>query len=367
MKVLGKYVVIAVVLAAIGLVVFLLVKQRANRTVGEKTVQDAIPVETVLVAEREFRDEIHAVATLKAQEVSPLSSKVPGNVAAVLVDIGTRVKSGDILLELDDTNFDLGAKQAEANFQQADRQYERARALLAEKVIPQSRYDAAEAAYAIAREALAMAREHLKNTKIRAPIDGVVVERNVEVGQAVAPGAQVLRIVNQSSMKIDVDLPEKDFGRVSPNMSAIISVDAFQEKVFHGQIALINPMISPKTRTFRVRIEIPNPSGTLADGMFARVCLVAGKKNAMAVSRDALQRLPGSGTYYVFVVDGEKAVKRTIKTGIIGDSYAEIVDGLSEGENVVASGAGRLRSGTEVVVSKSAEGAEHVGEGGTAK
>ena len=93
-----------------------------------------------------------------------------------------------------------------------------------------------------------------------------------------------------------------------------------------------------------------NPTGKLVDGMFARVRLSAGQRMALAVSRDALQRLPGSGTFYVFVVNKDKAVKRTIKTGLIRDQYAEVLDGLSESQKVVTSGAGRLRSGTKVVL-----------------
>ena len=109
-------------------------------------------------------------------------------------------------------------------------------------------------------------------------------------------------------------------------------------------------MVDRQTRTFRVRIQVPNQAGKLVDGMFAKVKLFMGKRRALSVPRDALQRLPGSGTYYVFVVDGNKAVKRTVQVGVIEEQLAEVRDGLAEGEKVVTSGAGRLRSGTEVNV-----------------
>lgn len=355
MKKSGRYLVIAVVLAVIGLVIFQLVKQRGNRTVGENAMEDAIPVETATVAEREFRDEISGVGTLTAQKISPLSPKVPGNVAEVLVDIGSRVKSGDVVIKLDDTDYDLAASQSKANFQQAEKAYERAKALLAEKVIPQSRFDAAEAAYVTSRETLALAKERLSNSKIRTPIDGVVVERHVEVGQTIGPGGRVLRIVNQSSLYTDVGLPERDFETISTNTLATITVDAFPKKTFRGRVALINPMVDPQTRTFRVRVEAPNPDGMLVDGMFARVRLLAGKRNSLAIPRDALQRLPGSGTYYVFVVDGSKAEKKTVRTGVVGDEYAEILDDLAIGDEVVTSGTGRLRSGMQVAIPQTEE------------
>ncbi len=86
------------------------------------------------------------------------------------------------------------------------------------------------------------------------------------------------------------------------------------------------------------------------DGTFARVNLFAGERRSLAITRDALQRLPGSGTFYVFVVIDDIAEKRTVRTGQIGERLAEIIKGLSEGEKVVVTGAGRLRSGTKVVV-----------------
>ena len=353
MKRARKYLVIALVLTVVGLLVFRLAQKKAPK--DSQNAQDAgILVTTAAAVKRKFLYEISAVGTLQAQEVSPLSPKVPGNVAAVLVDIGAPVKAGDVLLELDDTGFNLAAKQAEAIFRQAENQYKRARALLAEKVIPESRFDAAEAAYVISREAWSIAKEHLKNTKIPAPIDGTVVDRTVEVGQSVAPGVQMLRIVNQTSLKMDVDLPEKDLSRVTPETLALIIVDAFPEGTFTGKVVVINPMVKRKTRTFRARIELPNPAGKLVDGMFARVRLSVGEKNALAVPRDALVRLPGSGTHYVFVVDGEKAIKRQVKIGKPQDQFAEILSGLSEGERVVTSGTGRLRSGTRVRVAPSA-------------
>jgi HlyD family secretion protein len=99
-----------------------------------------------------------------------------------------------------------------------------------------------------------------------------------------------------------------------------------------------------------MRIEVPNPSGKLVDGMYARVKLSVEKRRSLAVPRDALQRLPGSGTYYVFVVEGNKAHKRTVEISATDNQYAEVTDGLVEDDKVVTSGAGRLQSGMEVNV-----------------
>lgn len=351
-------------------------QEHANPTADHMS----IPVTVASIVRHEFRDEITGVGTLKAQETVLLSPKVPGNVEAVLVDIGDRVEKDQVVVRLDRTTFELAVKQvraayasaeaaiaqAKAQLARAEKEYGRASTLMAERVIAQSSFDAAEAAYKTAREALTAAgeqcnqagaaletaQEHLKNADIRSPIAGVVVERSVEVGQSVGPGPSVLRIVDQSSLKADVDLPEADFGRVIVELPAVISVDVHPGQEFCGKVTVVNPMVDRQTRTFCTRIELPNPSGKLVDGMFARVRLSVGTRIALAVPRDALQRLPGSGTFYVFVARENKAVKRTVKISAVGDQYAEILDGLAEGEKVITSGAGRLRSGAEVVVSE---------------
>ncbi len=370
------YISIVLLVGAAAFVAFQTVNKKGRERASTNQDQRAVPVAVAPVVLREFKSTICAVGTLNAREMSPLSSKVAGNVDAVLVDIGDMVESSQVVVQLDRTNFELAVReakaahasaeaaiaQAEARFEHAEKEYRRASTLLAEKVIPQSRFDAAEAAYKADREAIVAAkdqrnqakaaldtdRQHLDDADIRSPIKGVVVDRDVEVGQSVAPGAQVLRIVDHTTVKADFELPEKDFGCVAMGTVAVITVDTFPGQEFPGKVTVVNPMIDRQTRTFRVRIEVANPTGKLVDGMFARVRFSMGKRMALAVMRDALQRLPGSGTFYVFVVDKNRAVKRTVTTGIIGDEYAEILDGLNKGEKVVTSGAGRLRSGTKV-------------------
>lgn len=343
-----------------------------------KVNETAVPVEIEYAALHEFIDTIEAVGTLKAREINLLNPKVAGNVDAVLVDIGDRVKTGQVVILLDRAHFELGVNQANAACQSANalvaqaksqldlaqKEYHRATRLLTGKVIPQSRFDASEAAYNTAREtmiatkgnhsqslaALRTAQEHLKNARIRSSITGIVVERNVEVGQSVAPGVQVLRILDQTAMKVDVELPENDFGHINVGDLAVVTVDAYPGQNFSGKITIINSMVDPRMRTFRVRIEIPNPSGKLVDGMFARVKLLSGQRTALAVSRDSLHRLPGSGTFYVFVVQGDKAVKRIVKIKNMDAGHAEILEGLDKGDRIISSGAGRLRSGMRITI-----------------
>ena len=378
MKRRGAYISIAIAAAVIALLVVQISRKQWQKDEDLNVATKGVPVTIASVIQHDFADEISAVGTLKARDTSPLSPKVAGTVSRVLVDIGERVKAGEVVIKLDRTNYDLGVKQAQAalaaaeaavpqadaHFEQAEKEYRRAIELLEEKVIPQSRFDASEAAFKSAKEAVFYAKaqrdrakaaletalEHLKDADIRSPIGGTVVERNVEIGQAVAPGSRLLLIVGQTSLNLDVDLPETDIGRLAIGTVALITIDAFPGHEYSGKVTVVNPMVNRKTRTFRVRIEVPNPSGKLVDGMYARVKLSVEKRRSLAVPRDALQRLPGSGTYYVFVVEGNKAHKRTVEISAADNQYAEVTDGLVEDDKVVTSGAGRLQSGMEVSV-----------------
>jgi RND family efflux transporter MFP subunit len=340
--------------------------------------QGALTVTVAPAIRREFRDEINSVGTLKARETVLLSPKVPGNVEAVLVDFGQRVEKDQEVVRLDRTTFELAVKQAEAaytaaeaavgqaraQFERAEKEYGRASKLLAERVISQSSFEAAEAAYRVARQALAAAtdqhtqakaglqtaQEHLKNAVVRSPIAGTVVQRLVEVGQSVAPGAPLLRIVDQSSLKLDVDLPEADFPRAAIGQRVAVGVDVFPGREFEGKVTVVNPMVQRESRTFRVRVELSNPGQKLVDGMFARARLLLGKRTALGIPREALDRMPGSGTFYVFVAEGNKAKKRAVRIGVMEERFVEVVEGLAEGEKVIVSGTGGLRSDIEVAV-----------------
>lgn len=369
------FLIIIILLAGVSIFIFKKGFQTEPEMAGQEA-QKAIPVQVKPVIQRDFMEYIFAVGTLKAHETNLISPKVPGNVQAVYVDLGDHVKAGKTLIQIDSTGFRLAVNQSEAayktaqaaiaqaesQFEQAEKEYRRAIKLLNEKVIPQSRFDAAEAAYKTAQEGLAVARgqykqaqavsetahENLKNTSIRSVISGIIVERNVEIGQTIAPGIPVMRIIDQSRIKVDINLPEIDFGRVKIGDSAIITITADQKQNFQGKVTLVNPMVNHKTRTFQVRIEVSNKNANMVDGMFADVKLTTGKKSVLAVPQAALQHLPGSGTFYVFVVENNKASKRNVKTGKVTDLYTEVLSGLKKNDQVVVSGTGRLRSGIEV-------------------
>jgi len=187
--------------------------------------------------------------------------------------------------------------------------------------------DAATGKHREAHAALETAREHVKESRIRSSISGVVVDGNAEVGQYVTPGVQVLRVLDQMTVKTDVELSGKDYGKVAVGTAALITVDAFDGKEFSRKVTGVNPMVDPRVRTFIVRIEASNPSGKLVDGMFTRARFLKGRRMAPTIPRDAFNRLPGSETFYVFVAAENRAAKRTVKIGTVGNFVSTVNHG----------------------------------------
>lgn len=366
----------------LGSLTFAFQNTKKNTRIAADLRQDAaessVPVTVSPVILHDFEERITAVGTLKARETVVLSPKVAGSVEAVLVDIGQPVMKDQILIRINSTHFDIALDQANAafagakalvsrakvQFEHARKQYVRATRLMADKAISQVRFEEAEAAFKAAKEqflaageesnralsAIRTAEQYRLDAVIRSPISGVVVERNVEIGQAAAPGVPLLRILDQSTLQVDIQLPESDFGKITPGMSAVIGMDAFKNSQFQGKVALVNPMIDMQTRTFRVRVEVGNPGGRLVEGMFARVGFSVGKRRSPAVPRDALIYLPDSQTSYVFLVKDGVAVKQTVMPGANDDTHTEIRENLAENEIVVVGGKNRLRSGVPLTV-----------------
>jgi multidrug efflux pump subunit AcrA (membrane-fusion protein) len=194
-----------------------------------------------------------------------------------------------------------------------------------------------------------LAEMHLKNTTIRAPIDGIVSKRFVDQGTLVSNTTPIVRIVAMDRVKAVVQVVESELAQLRCGATADIQVDAYREEVFRGTVACISPTVDPESRTADVEIQVDNRDYRLRPGMFARVNLVAQRRNGVLVlSKDSLLR--ESGPSRVFVHDRGKASLRKVSLGLEGEQYIEVVGGLQEGEEVIIAGNYELEDGMAVNV-----------------
>jgi multidrug efflux pump subunit AcrA (membrane-fusion protein) len=390
---------------AISMFALLVLGGSCSKDTGDLPVEEpalAVPVTVATVEDRLFSYNVRTVGTLFALHESNIGSKVGGRAAEVYVQESDEVKKGDPLLKLEQEDYVDAVNQAqaavataeaalanvlagtrkediataEAAFELAEREYNRMKGLWATQSIPKARLDAAEAQYKTAKEtyekavrgpreedinvvraqvnqakaALETARTYLDDSTIRAPFDGVIIGKYVNVGEMVGMSRVLFREVDVSRVKVEVDIPESEFAWTKVGAPAFISVDAYPGDEFRGDVTVVNPSVDPMTRTFHVKLEIPNPDKRLKPGMFARVRVQVRQERKPGVPMEALSRLPGTGVFYVFAVVGGKAQKRNVVLGLREANWTVVEEGLSVGDKVVVAGPADLQTGTLVTV-----------------
>lgn len=289
---------------------------------------------------------------LEADKTVPLSFLVPGKVEHVYVDEGDHVKKGQVLARVEINDYRSRLEIAEAQLLEARDAYERMWPLyksgaIAEKVIVKikSGFDQAKASRDIAGK-------KVKDTKLRSPIPGIVGARNVEPGQAISTGTPVFTIVKTDRIYARVSVPESEIGKTALGQKAVVTIKALDDSTVEGNITLIGAMAEPRTRTYTVKIELPNPDYLLRAGMIAEAQIVTDRIIEMvtipgkAVVRDA------DNLTYVFLADKEKkrAVRQRVFPGSVHRSEIEIKEGVKTEDVVIVAGQHRITDGAPITI-----------------
>jgi membrane fusion protein (multidrug efflux system) len=233
---------------------------------------------------------VNATGELVAPVRSELAVRQPGRVGRVMVDEGQRVRRGQPLLQLETQYWDLDLKRAEADLararaavEDAERDFKRKQDLIGKGSVSQAAFDksqtsrdAAAAAVAAAEAARDLARQHLADSVLRSPIDGVVAERRTDVGERLGDSSVAFVVVQTSPLKLRFRLPERYLSRVRRGQEVRAQVDPYPGETFTGRVSLINGVVDTATRTVGVETEFANRDGRLYPGLFAKVELDLG-------------------------------------------------------------------------------------------
>lgn len=213
----------------------------------------------------------------------------------------------------------------------------------------QAGLSSAQAQLAQAKAGLASAQQQVDNTRIYAPIDGIVAKRAAEIGQLAGPTSSLLTIVALDTVFFEAQVPEMEIAQVKLGMSVEVKVDALVGKTFAGQVTKLYPVGSTSSRSFIVRVAVPNPARSLRPGMFARGSVVLEKRRGVVVSKDALVK-SDEGAFAVFVAKGSVAEQRNVTLGVTTAETAEIRSGVSAGDSIIIVGQNALRAGAAIRV-----------------
>lgn len=304
--------------------------------------------------------------------------KVPGQrIESVDVETGDAVAAGQTLVRLDEAAVRARHKEAlsalaaaqanieriDANLAVLERDRERFEALYRQKAVARRQLDhivaeteAAQAARGGARSQAEQARAvieqlslALADHRIEAPMDAVVTGRFFDPGNLSSTDHPLLKLADISRVKVTAFVTEAHLPEVHPGLAATVRIDAHPTLRFDGNVSLVNAALSPATRSADIEVHLDNPDGLLQPGMYARVALELGQQEVVAVERDSLLRLPGTGSDYLFVVADERAVQVNVDTWMHQDRFVA-VRGLEAGTPVVVEGQGSLRHGDRVRV-----------------
>ena len=338
---------------------------------AEAAGKPPVAVALATVAATDLQETVEVVGSLAPKFSADVKSEVSGVVREVYVTEWVPVRKGARLARLDTTETEAGLEglkaleaQARVNEARARREHERALQLKQYGLItPQNLDDAktaleaAEAGTAAAVAQLRTGEARLGKSHLTAPIDGVVALRAVNVGDRVenmGGGEPLFRIVDNRLLELTVAVPSSRLAAVKVGQPLEFTTDALPGRSFTGKVMFINPTIDPASRSAKVIAEVRNTGGDLKGGAFVKGrILLAGRMAVLQVPREALQNWnTEQHEADVFVVRGERAEARRVKTGRAGAGAVEVVDGLQAGEQVVTRGSFALRSGDRIVPAK---------------
>jgi RND family efflux transporter MFP subunit len=272
-----------------------------------------------------------------------VEAKVSGRVLDYTATPGAMVKAGDLLARLDVQEIQAKVDQARAMLDQAKRDFDRQKQLIASNATTRQEFDAADARVKIGTGAVSEAETMLSYAKVTAPFDGVVTRKLADVGDLAMPGKPLLEIEAPTSLRFEADLPEAILDRVKLGEKMPVRL----AKVIEGTVSEISPVADPVSRTFNVKLDLPATEG-LRTGQFGRVSVPVAETKLLLVPQSAV--LKRGQMEIVFVAKDGKAALRLVKTGKVLDGRVEVLSGIEEGEQVIVSDIARLADGQPVTV-----------------
>jgi RND family efflux transporter MFP subunit len=337
--------------------------------------QEGVPVGVAESETRTIFSQLQVTGTVTSARSARLSAATSGQVAAINVDAGSRVTTGDVLLTLDPEIPELEYQSADARQRQAQlalddarRRLQEARELvpqrsIAESVVRDLEAEVAEDEAALrAASAEALRRKALlERTRVRAPFNGVVAAKLTEVGEWVNPGQAVVSLVSNEELRLDFAVADDYLGVIDENVTVRYRVGLDSGDTFPGVIATAVPVSDPSARTFLLRVNPVDERPVLVPGMSVSAQLqIPSGREGVVVARDAVVRYP-DGRSVVWVIEsgdtGPVAAERLIRPGLQFAGQVEIVSGLEAGEQVVVRGNETLRAGQPVQVNRGLAGA----------
>jgi membrane fusion protein (multidrug efflux system) len=322
-------------------------------------VMPATTVASATVKEEDWAPVLSAVGSVSAVQGAVVSAELGGVVSEVGFQSGSEAKKGEVLLKLDSSSEEAQLRTAEADLELARANLQRERDLAARKVVSKQELDAAESAFGQKQGTVDNMRAFITKKQVRAPFDGQLGIRQVNVGQMINSGQQVVSLQALDPVFVDFALPQQELSKLAPGLETHVRTDAVPGREFKGKLTALNSMVDTVTRNVTLQATLDNPDHALKPGMFVKVDVVLPEKSKTLV-------IPGSAVSYapygdsVFVIEKKKDPKtgkesQTLRQAFVrigearGD-FISVTEGLKAGDEIVSTGVFKLRNGIPVTV-----------------
>lgn len=320
---------------------------------------DIATVSSVPVKEEDWPPVLTAVGSVTAVQGAVVSAELGGIVSEIAFESGGLAKKGDLLLKLDASSEEAQLRAAVADLELARADLERTRGLAVDKAISKAELDSAESRFKQREATVDNMRALIAKKEVRAPFDGQLGIRLVNIGQMIPPGQQVVPLQSLDPVYVDFALPQQRLPQLSPGVEARVKTDALPDREFVGKLTAINSTVDIVTRNVTLQATFENPDHSLKPGMFAKVEIILPEKHPALI-------IPGTAVSYapygdsVFVIEKKKDDKtgkesqvirqQFVRIGQARGDFVSVTTGLKAGEIVVGTGVFKLRNGQAVTI-----------------
>jgi RND family efflux transporter MFP subunit len=288
--------------------------------------------ETLTVSRQIITPYIDVVGTVESEEKIHLSSRIPGYVKEVFVSAGTTVVKDQVLVTLDDREIKEQLRAARSQFRLAETEYNRTRGLYEKKATTEQALVAAESMYSSARAELQRVQVMLSYAKITSPINGIVIDRRIEVGDLANPGQLILVVYDPRRMRLVAPVPVRLVEKLSLGGKLDVVLDR-PAKTYTGMVTEIVSEVDPTTRTQQVKVHLEDADGDILPGTFGRLLVEDEARDGILTPGQCVYRI--GQLEMVQVVEEDRVLRRLVRTGPIHDGQIEIISGLKGGEEIL--------------------------------
>jgi membrane fusion protein (multidrug efflux system) len=319
----------------------------------------ATTVTSAVVKEEDWAPQIPSVGSVSAVQGAVVSAELGGVVGEIKFENGALAKKGDVLLRLDASAEEGQLRTAEADVELARQDLARTRDLAVRKVVSKAELDGAESKFKQKEGSVDQMRSMITKKEVRAPFDGQLGIRQVNVGQSIDARQPVVALTSLDPVYVDFAVPQQYLSQLSQGLEVHVRSDAMPGHEFNGKLTAINSMVDAITRNVSVQATLENHDRALRPGMFAKVeVMLPEKKKALVVPGSAISYAPfGDSVYVIEKKKDEKTGKESqtirqqfVRVGEARGDFVAITDGLKPNETIVSTGVFKLRNGMPVTI-----------------